>query len=97
MTVYEGLHAPGGVLRYGIPEFRLPKAILDWEIDILKTMGVEIVCNVIVGKTFPMDDLFGRLGYTAVFIGTGAGLPQFLGIEGENLNGSCRRTSSSPA
>jgi glutamate synthase (NADPH) small chain len=87
VTVYEALHAPGGVLRYGIPEFRLPKAILDWEIDTLKALGVEIVCNVIIGKTIAVDDLFGRLGFNAVFIGTGAGLPQFLGIPGENLNG----------
>lgn len=87
VTVYEALHAPGGVLRYGIPEFRLPKAILDWEIDVLKAMGVEIICNVIIGKTIAMDELTGRLGYSAVFIGTGAGLPQFLNIPGENLNG----------
>jgi glutamate synthase (NADPH/NADH) small chain len=87
VTVYEALHAPGGVLRYGIPEFRLPKAILDWEIGVLRAMGVEIVCNVIIGKTFTLDDLFDKLGYAAVFIGTGAGLPQFLGIPGENLNG----------
>ena len=87
VTIYEALHAPGGVLRYGIPEFRLPKAILDWEIGLLKAMGVEIVCNVIIGKTLTLDELFGRMGYAAVFIGTGAGLPQFLGIPGENLNG----------
>ena len=87
VTVYEALHAPGGVLRYGIPEFRLPKAILDWEIDLLKAMGVEIVCNVIIGKTLTLDELTTNLGYAAVFIGTGAGLPQFLGIPGENLNG----------
>jgi glutamate synthase (NADPH/NADH) small chain len=87
VTVYEALHAPGGVLRYGIPEFRLPKAILDWEIETLEATGVEIVCNVIIGKTLALDDLFGRLGYAAVFVGTGAGLPQFLGIPGENLNG----------
>jgi glutamate synthase (NADPH) small chain len=87
VTVYEALHAPGGVLRYGIPEFRLPKSILDWEIGILKAMGVEIICNVIIGKTFTLDDLFEKMGYSAVFIGTGAGLPQFLGIPGENLNG----------
>ncbi|MFN8176778.1 MAG: NADPH-dependent glutamate synthase [bacterium] len=87
VTIYEALHAPGGVLRYGIPEFRLPKEILDWEIGILKQMGVEIVCNVVIGKTLTLDDLFGRLGYSAVFIGTGAGLPQFLRIPGENLNG----------
>lgn len=87
VTVYEALHAPGGVLRYGIPEFRLPKAILDWEIGVLKSMGVEFVCNVIIGKTLTMDDLLGRLGYSVVFVGTGAGLPQFLGIPGEDLNG----------
>ena len=87
VAIYEALHAPGGVLRYGIPEFRLPKAILDWEIDMLRAMGVEIVCNVIIGKTLTLDDLTGRLGHAAVFIGTGAGLPQFLGIPGENLNG----------
>ena len=87
VTIYEALHAPGGVLRYGIPEFRLPKAILDWEIGILKAMGVEIVCNVIIGRTLTLDQLFDKLGYAAVFIGTGAGLPQFLGIAGENLNG----------
>ena len=87
VTIYEALHAAGGVLRYGIPEFRLPKAILDWEIGLLKAMGVEIVCNVIIGKTLTLDDLFNKMGYAAVFIGTGAGLPQFLGIAGENLNG----------
>ncbi|HEY0886121.1 MAG TPA: NADPH-dependent glutamate synthase [Ramlibacter sp.] len=87
VTVYEALHAPGGVLRYGIPEFRLPKSVLDWEIGVLKAMGVEIVCNVVIGRTIKMDDLFENMGYAAVFIGTGAGLPQFLGIPGENLNG----------
>jgi glutamate synthase (NADPH/NADH) small chain len=87
VTVYEALHAPGGVLRYGIPEFRLPKAILDWEIGMLKALGVEIVCNVIIGRTITLDALFNQLGYSAVFIGTGAGLPKFLGIPGENLNG----------
>jgi len=87
VTIYEALHAPGGVLRYGIPEFRLPKAVLDWEIGLLKAMGVEIVCNVIIGKTLTLDELFEKHGYSAVFIGTGAGLPQFLGIPGENLNG----------
>lgn len=87
VTIYEALHAPGGVLRYGIPEFRLPKAILDWEIGILRAMGVEFVCNVIIGRTLTLDQLFDELGYAAVFVGTGAGLPQFLGIPGENLNG----------
>jgi len=87
VTIYEALHAAGGVLRYGIPEFRLPKSVLDWEIGLLKAMGVEIVCNVIIGKTLTLDQLFDEHGYAAVFIGTGAGLPQFLGIPGENLNG----------
>jgi glutamate synthase (NADPH/NADH) small chain len=87
VTIYEALHAPGGVLRYGIPEFRLPKAVLDWEIGLLREMGVEIVCNVIIGKTLTVDELLNRLGYAAVFVGTGAGLPQFLGLPGENLNG----------
>lgn len=87
VTVYEGLHAPGGVLRYGIPEFRLPNEILDWEVSILERLGVEIVCNVIVGKTITLDDLFERMGFAAVFVATGAGLPKFLGIPGENLMG----------
>ncbi len=87
VTIYEALHAAGGVLRYGIPEFRLPKAILDWEIGVLQAMGVEIVCDVVVGRTLAVDDLVGRLHYAAVFVGTGAGLPQFLGIPGEELSG----------
>jgi len=87
VTIYEALHAPGGVLRYGIPEFRLPKAILDWEIGLLKAMGVEIACNVVIGRTLTLDELLEKHGYSAAFIGTGAGLPQFLGIPGENLNG----------
>ena len=87
VTIYEALHAPGGVLRYGIPEFRLPNSVLDWEIDILRQRGVEIVTNVVVGKTIALDDLLGNMGFAAVFVGTGAGLPKFLGIPGENLNG----------
>jgi glutamate synthase (NADPH/NADH) small chain len=87
VTIFEALHAPGGVLRYGIPEFRLPKDVLDWEIEQLKKLGVEIRCNVIIGKTITMDQLMGEMGYSAVFIGTGAGLPTFMGIPGENLNG----------
>ncbi|MBS0393636.1 MAG: NADPH-dependent glutamate synthase [Proteobacteria bacterium] len=87
VTIYEALHAPGGVLRYGIPEFRLPKAILDWEIGLLQALGVEIACNVIIGKTITLDALMNEMGYAAVFIGTGAGLPRFLGIPGEELNG----------
>ncbi|HAM40841.1 MAG TPA: glutamate synthase (NADPH), homotetrameric [Candidatus Omnitrophica bacterium] len=87
VTIFEALHEPGGVLRYGIPEFRLPKAILDDEIAQLQASGVEIVCNVVIGKTVPLDQLLNTMGYHAVFIGTGAGLPRFLGIPGENLNG----------
>jgi glutamate synthase (NADPH/NADH) small chain len=87
VTIFEALHAPGGVLRYGIPEFRLPKDVLDWEIEQLQKLGVEIQCNVIIGKTITMDQLMGEMGFSAVFIGTGAGLPSFMGIPGENLNG----------
>ena len=87
VTIFEALHAPGGVLRYGIPEFRLPKDVLDWEIEQLRKLGVEIQCNVIIGKTITMDQLMGEMGFKAVFIGTGAGLPSFMGIPGENLNG----------
>ena len=87
VTIFEALHAPGGVLRYGIPEFRLPKDVLDWEIEQLKKLGVEIQCNVIIGKTITMDELMGEMGFSAVFVGTGAGLPSFMGIPGENLNG----------
>lgn len=87
VTVYEALHAAGGVLRYGIPEFRLPNSVLDSEIAALERLGVKIECNVVIGKTITLDDLFGRMGYAAVFVGTGAGLPKFLGIPGENLNG----------
>ena len=86
VTIFEALHEPGGVLRYGIPEFRLPKAILDDEIGQLKLMGVEIACNMIVGKTIAIDQLKNEMGFQAIFIGTGAGLPRFLGIPGENFN-----------
>lgn len=87
VTVFEALHEPGGVLRYGIPEFRLPKGILDDEINQLKALGVEILCNVIIGKTITMNQLRDEMGFEAIFIGTGAGLPRFIGIPGENLNG----------
>ncbi|NLY92003.1 MAG: NADPH-dependent glutamate synthase [Firmicutes bacterium] len=86
VTLFESLHAPGGVLRYGIPEFRLPKAIVDYEVGNLIKLGVEIKTNVLIGKTLTIDELFAT-GHQAVFIGTGAGLPYFLGIPGENLNG----------
>ncbi|MEW5865497.1 MAG: NADPH-dependent glutamate synthase [Bacillota bacterium] len=86
VVLLESLHAVGGVLRYGIPEFRLPKAIVDEEVDYVKGLGVEIRVNTLVGKTVTVDDLF-RDGFDAIFLGTGAGLPHFLGIPGENLNG----------
>lgn len=87
VTVFEALHAPGGVLMYGIPEFRLPKEIVRQEIEELKELGVEIVVNAVIGKTFTIDELLTEEGFDAVFIGTGAGLPHFMDIPGENLNG----------
>ncbi|HHV74023.1 glutamate synthase (NADPH), homotetrameric [Thermoanaerobacterium sp. PSU-2] len=85
-TIFEAFHTPGGVLMYGIPEFRLPKEIVQKEIDSLKKLGVKIETNMVIGKILTIDDLFD-MGYEAVFIGTGAGLPKFMGIPGENLNG----------
>ena len=87
VTVFEALHEPGGVLMYGIPEFRLPKEIVRKEIEGLKQLGVSIEVNAIAGKTFTIDELFEEEGFEAVFIGTGAGLPHFMDIPGENLNG----------
>jgi glutamate synthase (NADPH/NADH) small chain len=87
VTIYEALHKPGGVLLYGIPEFRLSKSIVDYEIEQLQELGVEIVCNTVVGRTIDVDELLDEMGYDAVFIGVGAGLPTFLGIPGEDLNG----------
>ncbi len=87
VTVYEALHAPGGVLRYGIPEFRLPNDVLDSEIDSLRSLGVVFENNIIIGKTLTLDQLFDEMGYSAVYVGTGAGLPKFLKIPGESLNG----------
>jgi len=86
VTIFEALHDTGGVLRYGIPEFRLPKDIVDKEVEAIKELGVEIRLNVVVGKTMTVDELFEQ-GYEAMFIGVGAGLPRFLNIPGENLNG----------
>lgn len=85
-TLFEALHATGGVLRYGIPEFRLPKEIVDNEVAEIKKLGVDIQLNVIIGKTITIDELFEE-DYQATFIGTGAGLPKFLDIPGKNLNG----------
>ena len=86
VTVFEALHTAGGVLVYGIPEFRLPKSIVQKEVDTLKKLGVKIETNVVIGKTLTVDELFEE-GYEAVFIGSGAGLPNFMGIPGESLNG----------
>ena len=86
VTIYEALHTAGGVLVYGIPEFRLPKDIVKYEIDNLKAMGVEIETNMVIGKILTIDELF-EMGYEAVYIGSGAGLPKFMGIPGESLKG----------
>ena len=87
VTVYEALHVAGGVLMYGIPEFRLPKAIVQQEIDGLKKMGVDFECNMVIGKVLTIDELMGEYGYEAVFVGSGAGLPRFMNIPGESLKG----------
>ena len=87
VTVFEALHEIGGVLIYGIPEFRLPKEIVRQEVENMKRMGVEFQTNVVVGKTVTVDELFGEEGYHAVLVATGAGLPQFLGVPGEDLCG----------
>ena len=86
VTVFEALHTAGGVLVYGIPEFRLPKKIVQQEVDNLIAMGVDVETNVVIGKTLTIDELFER-GYEAVYVGSGAGLPNFMGIPGESLKG----------
>ncbi|MDD7009473.1 MAG: NADPH-dependent glutamate synthase [Spirochaetales bacterium] len=86
VSVFEALHTAGGVLVYGIPEFRLPKSIVAKEVEGLKKLGVDIETNVVIGKTLTIDELFG-MGYEAVFVGSGAGLPNFMGIPGEALKG----------
>ncbi|MCF8011154.1 MAG: NADPH-dependent glutamate synthase [Clostridiales bacterium] len=87
VTIFEAFHKPGGVLMYGIPEFRLPKKIVQDEIEYVKSLGVEIRLNTVVGKTVTVDELLDEHGHGAVFISTGAGLPYFLDIPGENLKG----------
>lgn len=87
VTVFEALHLAGGVLVYGIPEFRLPKSIVKKEVDALSELGVKIETNMVIGKVFTVDELFDERGFEAVFIGSGAGLPRFMGIPGEALNG----------
>ena len=88
VTIFEALHLPGGVLMYGIPEFRLPKdKVVQAEISNLRKLGVEIVVNAVIGSTFTVDELLEEEGFEAVFIGSGAGLPHFMNVPGENLNG----------
>lgn len=88
VTIFEALHEPGGVLVYGIPEFRLPKdTVVKHEVENVKKLGVKIESNVVIGRTLTIDKLFEEEGFNAVFIGSGAGLPKFMGIPGENLNG----------
>ena len=86
VSVFEALHVPGGVLVYGIPEFRLPKQIVQEEVDYVRSLGVDIRLDMVGGKTFTLDELLAS-GYHAIFLGTGAGLPQFLGVPGEDLIG----------
>jgi len=87
VTVFEALHEPGGVLRYGIPEFRLPNEVVDAEIGNLIKLGIEIKCNTLVGRLFTVEQMLDEMGFDAVFIGTGAGSPKFMNISGETLNG----------
>jgi glutamate synthase (NADPH/NADH) small chain len=87
VTVYEAFHKPGGVLRYGIPEFRLPDPVIEAEIDKLVQLGVKIECNTLVGRLFTIEQMIEELGFDSVFIGTGAGTPRFMNIDGEFLNG----------
>jgi len=84
--VFEAFHVPGGVLRYGIPDFRLPNRVIDAEIDNLRKLGVRFECNTLVGRLFTIEQMIGEMGFDAVFIGTGAGYPKFMGIPGDSLN-----------
>ena len=87
VTLFEALHAPGGVLIYGIPEFRLPKTVVRAEVDYVKSLGVEIRLDTVIGKLYTIDELLDEEGFDAIFMGTGAGLPRFMNIPGENYNG----------
>lgn len=87
VTIFEAFHRPGGVLIYGIPEFRLPKTIVEAEVDYLRRLGVTVELNQVVGKSLTVDELLGEEGFDAVFVGVGAGLPRVMGIPGENLGG----------
>src|SRR6516165_2360940 len=87
VTVFEAFHQPGGVLRYGIPDFRLPNEVIDAEIKTLRKLGVKFACNTLVGRLFTIEQMIDEMGFDAVFIGTGAGYPAMLGIPGDSLNG----------
>ncbi|MFD2182512.1 NADPH-dependent glutamate synthase [Rhodoplanes azumiensis] len=87
VTVFEAFHLPGGVLRYGIPDFRLPNSVVDAEIRNLEKLGVKFVCNTLVGRLFTIEQMIEEMGFHAVFVGTGAGYPSFMGIPGDSLNG----------
>jgi len=87
VTVYEAFHQPGGVLRYGIPDFRLPNTVIDAEIENLKKLGVKFECNTLVGRLFTIEQMIGEMGFHAVFVGVGAGYPTMLGVPGDSLNG----------
>jgi glutamate synthase (NADPH/NADH) small chain len=87
VTVYEAFHEPGGVLKYGIPDFRLPNAVIDVEIEKLTRLGIKFECNTLVGRLFTIEQMITEMGFHAVFIGTGAGYPSFMGIPGESFNG----------
>jgi glutamate synthase (NADPH/NADH) small chain len=87
VVVYEAFHQPGGVLKYGIPDFRLPNEVIDAEIDKLRRLGIRFECNTLVGRLFTIEQMITEMGFHAVFIGTGAGYPSFMGIPGESLNG----------
>jgi glutamate synthase (NADPH/NADH) small chain len=87
VTVYEAFHQAGGVLKYGIPDFRLPNAVVDAEIGKLEALGIKFECNTLVGRLFTIEQMIDEMGFHAVFIGTGAGYPSFMGIPGESLNG----------
>jgi len=87
VTVYEAFHEPGGVLKYGIPDFRLPNSVVDVEIEKLARLGIKFECNTLVGRLFTVEQMLTEMGFHAVFVGTGAGYPSFMGIPGESLNG----------
>ena len=87
VVVYEAFHEPGGVLKYGIPDFRLPNEVIDAEIEKLRQLGIRFECNTLVGRLFTLEQMITEMGFNAVFVGTGAGYPSFMGIPGESLNG----------